>query len=193
MNPLAPEDLMTLETYARERPAFRTRVMAHKHARRIALGEHLTLMFEDRLTVQYQVQEMLRVERIFEPTGIRDELETYNPLIPDGRNLKATMLVEYPDPAVRRRELARLRGIEHRIYLRVADHDDIFAIADEDMERSNQEKTSAVHFLRFELTGTDIEDWRSGASVLLGCRLPAHAVETALTPEQRAALAIDFD
>jgi hypothetical protein len=193
MNKLAPDDLMTLEAYARERADFRVRTMAHKQPRRVALGDHVTLMFEDRQTIQYQVQEMLRIERIFEREAIQDELDAYNPLIPEGRNLKATMLVEFPDPEVRKRELVRLRGIEHRIYLHVDGHEDVMSIADEDMERSNDEKTSAVHFLRFELTATMIEDWRNGARVTLGCRLPEYPVEVMLDASQHDALSADFD
>jgi len=151
MTKLTRTDLLSLEAYAQQRADFRARVMAHKKRRTVHLGEHLTLVFEDRLSVQYQVQEMLRIERIFEAAGIADELDAYNPLIPDGGNLKATLLVEFPDPVQRRIELVRLRGIEHAIELTVQGHASVVAIADEDMERSNDEKTSAVHFLRFEL------------------------------------------
>ena len=192
MNKLAPADLWKLEDYARERTAFRARVLAHKKPRTIHLGAHLTLVFEDRLTVQYQVQEMLRIERIFEAAGIADELDAYNPLIPDSGNLKATLLVEFPDPVQRRIELVRLRGIEHAIELTVQGHAGVVAIADEDMERSNEEKTAAVHFLRFELGPAMIADWRAGAAVTLTSTLAAMPVEATLTPEQRHALAADF-
>ena len=151
MTALAVADLMSLEQYARERAAFRERVLAHKRARTLAVGPHTTWLFEDRLTVQYQVQEMLRIERIFEPAGIQGELDAYNPLIPDGSNLKATLLVEYPDPAERQAALARLIGIEDRCYVAV-DAERCYALADEDLERENADKTSAVHFLRFELS-----------------------------------------
>src|SRR6187401_9291 len=146
------DSLMTLEAYARERAQFRSRVMAHKKDRTLHLGEHVTLIFEDELTIRYQVQEMLRVERIFEEEGIQDEIDAYNPLIPDGRNLKATMMVEYEDEAERRAALARLHGVEDRTWIRVEGCERVFAIADEDLDRENEEKTSSVHFLRFELT-----------------------------------------
>ena len=152
MQKLTPADLMTLERYARERTEFRTRVMAHKKVRKLSVGPNTSWLFEDRLTIQYQVQEILRTEKIFEPEGIVEELEAYNPLIPDGRNWKVTLLIEYPDPATRPAALARLKGIEDRCWVQVADFSRVFAIADEDLERENEEKTSAVHFLRFELT-----------------------------------------
>jgi len=193
MTKLTRTDLLSLEAYAQQRADFRARVMAHKKRRTVHLGEHLTLVFEDRLSVQYQVQEMLRIERIFEAAGIADELDAYNPLIPDGGNLKATLLVEFPDPVQRRIELVRLRGIEHAIELTVQGHASVVAIADEDMERSNDEKTSAVHFLRFELDAAMIAAWRGGAPVTLASTLPAMLVATALTEEQRRTLAADFD
>ena len=144
--------LMPLETYAKERNTFRAKVMAHKKHRQIALGAHLTLSFEDELTMRYQVQEMLRVERIFEEAGIHDELDAYNPLIPDGRNFKATMLLEYPDAQDRKQKLAGLIGVEDKVWVQVEGCAKVYAIADEDLERENAEKTSSVHFLRFELT-----------------------------------------
>src|SRR6185437_4906025 len=167
MQPLTSSDLLSLEAYARERDAFRARAIAHKKSRKVHLGAHITLLFEDRLTTQYQVQEILRAEKIFEAAGIAEELEAYNPLIPDGRNLKATMLIEYEDVELRKRELARLRGIEHEILLQVEGHPPVKAIADEDLPRSNEEKTSAVHFLRFELDQAMIADFRHGAAVVL--------------------------
>lgn len=193
MQKLVPSDLYTLEAYARERAAFRTRVLEHKRARKVALGAHVTLLFEDRLTIQYQVQEMLRIERIFESTGIRDELDAYNPLIPDGANLKATLLIEYPDPDVRAKKLIELHGIEHRIALRIGDLAPINAIADEDMERSNAQKTSAVHFLRFELTPAHVAAFKRGDAVTLAVDHPAYAGETKLDAAIRAALAADLD
>ena len=193
MKALAREDLLSLEHYAQQRPAIRSRVMAHKKARTLYLGAHLTLIFEDRLTVQYQVQEMLRIERIFEATGIQDELDAYNPLIPDGDNLKATLMLEFAEVAERRRELARLRGIEHAIELRVAGCPPVRAVADEDLPRSDAEKTSAVHFLRFPLSAAHIAAWRAGAAVSLASTLPALAVAGELGDEQRRALAADFD
>ena len=146
---LEPADLMTLEAYARERSQFRSRVIAHKKVRNVGVGPHTTWLFEDRLTIQYQVQEILRTERIFEPEGIAEELEAYNPLIPDGRNWKVTLLIEFPDPATRPAQLARLKGIEDRCYVQVADFGRVYAIADEDLERENETKTASVHFLRF--------------------------------------------
>jgi hypothetical protein len=192
MDKLTHDDLLGLEAYAKQRGEFRARVMAHKKQRTVHVGEHLTLVFEDRLSIQYQVQEMLRIERIFEHAGIQDELDAYNPLVPDGRNLKATLLVEYDDVAQRKRELMRLRGLEHAITLTVHGHAPVVAIADEDMERSNAEKTSAVHFLRFELDAAMIADWKRGATVTLASTLPAMPVEAELTPTQRTALAADF-
>jgi hypothetical protein len=159
---------MSLEQYARERPVFRARVLEHKHARQVAVGPHATWCFEDRLTVQYQVQEMLRTERIFEPAGILEELGAYNPLIPDGNNWKVTLLIEFADPAERVRELARLKGIEDRCWVEVAGHGKVFAVADEDLERENAEKTSAVHFLRFELAVAMVASLKSGAALALG-------------------------
>ena len=168
MNKLAPHDLMSLEQYARERPAFRARVLAHKGERQLAVGPNATWCFEDRLTVQYQVQEMLRIERIFEPQGIADELGTYNPLVPDGSNWKATLLIEFAQPAERVRALAQLKGIEDRCWVQVAGHARVLAIADEDLERENAQKTSAVHFLRFELAAPMIASLRAGAALGLG-------------------------
>jgi uncharacterized protein YggL (DUF469 family) len=192
MDKLTRADLLSLEAYAQQRNEFRARVMAHKKQRTVHLGEHLTLIFEDRLSIQYQVQEMLRIERIFEADGIQDELDAYNPLVPDGSNLKATMLIEYADVEQRKRELVRLRHIEHAIALSVHGHAAVTAIADEDMERSNDEKTAAVHFLRFELGPAMIADWRAGAAVTLASTLAAMPVDATLTSEQRRTLAADF-
>jgi len=168
MQKLTPADLMTLERYARERTDFRTRVMAHKKARKLGIGPNTSWLFEDRLTIQYQVQEILRTEKIFEPEGIVEELEAYNPLIPDGRNWKVTLLIEYPDPVTRPAALARLKGIEDRCWVQVADFSRVFAIADEDLERENEAKTSAVHFLRFELTDAMVTALRGGAHLSAG-------------------------
>jgi hypothetical protein len=165
---LAPADLMTLEHYARERAAFRTRLLAHKKNRQLSVGPHCMWLFEDRLTIQYQIQEMLRAERIFEPAGIAEELESYNPLIPDGSNWKVTLLIEYPDPAERHHALARLKGIEDRCWVQAAAHKRVFAIADEDLERENDEKTSAVHFLRFELEARMRAALHAGATLGIG-------------------------
>ncbi|MEW9572396.1 DUF3501 family protein [Rhodanobacter sp. Si-c] len=193
MDKLERSDLLSLENYALERAGFRARVMAHKKQRTVHLGGHLTLIFEDRLSIQYQVQEMLRIERIFEPAGIQDELDAYNPLIPDGDNLKATLLIEYDDVEERKHELVRLRGIEHGIALTVRGHSPAIAVADEDMERSNDEKTAAVHFLRFPFDAARIAAWKAGTPVTLACSLPAMPVEAALTPEQCRTLVEDFD
>ena len=170
------DSLMTLEAYARARKDFRTQVLAHKKNRTVPLGEHVTLIFEDELTIRYQIQEMLRVERIFEETGIRDELDAYNPLIPDGSNWKATMLIEYPEVEQRQTMLALLKGIEDKVWACVAGHDRVYAIADEDMERANNEKTSAVHFLRFELPPAASAALIGGAELAIGVD---HAVYTA--------------
>ena len=167
MNPLSAVDLIPLEQYARERAAFRARVLQHKAERQLAVGPNATWAFEDRLTVQYQVQEMLRAERIFEPEGIAEELAAYNPLIPDGSNWKVTLLLEF-EAAERPQALAQLRGVEDRCWVQVAGHERVFAIADEDLERENAEKTSAVHFLRFELTAAMIASLRSGAALGIG-------------------------
>src|SRR6187399_619535 len=159
---------MSLETYARERPGFRAKVLEHKRNRTVQLGEHITLQFEDELTVRYQIQEMLRIERIFEEEGIRGELDAYNPLVPDGSNWKATMLLEYPDPDERRARLAELKGVERRVWVQVEGCERIHAVADEDLERENDEKTSAVHFLRFELRPEMIEALRRDAALSMG-------------------------
>lgn len=192
MEKLAAADLMSLEQYARERPAFRARVLRHKGERRLAIGPNTTWCFEDRLTVQYQVQEMLRTEGIFEPQGIADELGAFNPLIPDGSNWKVTLLIEYAQPAERAQALARLKGIEDGCWVQVAAHARVFAIADEDLERENEEKTSAVHFLRFELTREMREALRAGAGVVMGSDHPAYRATAELAPEVRSALGADL-
>ena len=192
MNKLQRHDLLTLEAYAAQRSEFRARVMAHKKDRKVHLGNHLTFVFEDRLTVQYQVQEMLRIEKIFEASGINEELEAYNPLIPDGKNLKATLFVEYEDVEERKRELARLTGIEHEIALTVTGHAPVKAIADEDMDRSTEEKTAAVHFLRFELDDAMIEAWKAGAAVTLASTHAGMRETVTFSATLRNALAADF-
>ena len=184
---LQPEDLMSLEEYARRRAEFRPTVLAHKRDRTVQCGPNATWSFEDRLTVQYQVQEMLRIERIFESAGIADELAAYNPLVPDGSNWKATLLIEYPDETERRAALARLRGIEDRCWVQVAGHERVLAIADEDLERENDEKTSAVHFLRFELTPAMVEAAKAGAAVSIG--MDHDAYRNAVDPLPEAARA----
>jgi hypothetical protein len=190
---LRPDDLFSLEQYARSRAEFRPRVLAHKRARTLQCGPNATWSFEDRLTVQYQVQEMLRIERIFEPEGIAEELAAYNPLIPDGSNWKATLLIEYPDAEQRRVALAGLKGVEDRCWVQVAGHDRVYAIADEDLERENDEKTSSVHFLRFELTPPMAAAAKAGAAISIGMdhERYRHAVDP-LPPASRDALARDL-
>ena len=184
---------MSLETYARERPGFRAKVLEHKRNRAVQLGEHITLQFEDELTIRYQVQEMLRIERIFEDEGIQGELDAYNPLVPDGSNWKATMLIEYPDVDERRRMLGVLRGIERGVWVEVEGCERVIAIADEDLERENDEKTAAVHFLRFELSAAMRERLRRGAAVTAGVDHPHYRASAELRPEVRGALAADLN
>jgi hypothetical protein len=191
MGKLAVTDLMPLEQYARERPAFRARVLEHKATRQLAVGPNCTWLFEDRLTVQYQVQEMLRTERIFEPAGIAEELGAYNPLIPDGSNWKVTLLLEF-DPAARPAALAGLKGVEDRCYVEVAGHARVFAIADEDLERENAEKTSAVHFLRFELEQPMVQALHAGAALRAGVDHPNYRHELTVPAAVRAALVKDL-
>ena len=186
------ESLMSLEAYARERASFRAKVLEHKRNRTVRLGEHVTLQFEDELTIRYQVQEMLRIERIFEDAGIQGELDAYNPLIPDGSNWKATMLIEYPDEAERRRMLGLLRGIERRVWAQVAGSERVYAIADEDLERENDEKTSSVHFLRFELAAPMRAALARGAGLSMGVDHPQYRVGAEVPAEIRAALATDL-
>jgi hypothetical protein len=188
---LAPDDLMSLEQYARGRAEFRARVIEHKRLRTVGVGPHTTWCFEDRLTVQYQVQEMLRAERIFEAAGIQDELDAYNPLIPDGSNLKATLLIEYTDAAERAVALARLKGIERHCYLGIGD-ELVRAIADEDLERENEEKTSAVHFLRFEIAARARALLSAGAPLVAGIDHPLYHHSLDLPAATRAALLADL-
>ncbi len=190
---LRADDLFSLEQYAKQRAEFRPRVLAHKRNRTLQCGPHATWCFEDRLTVQYQVQEMLRIERIFEPEGIADELAAYNPLIPDGSNWKVTLLIEYTDVVERREALAALKGIEDRCWVQVAGHERVFAIADEDLERENAEKTSSVHFLRFELAPAMVAAAKAGAAISIGMDHPSyrHAIDP-LPPEARDALVRDL-
>jgi hypothetical protein len=183
MSTLEVKDLWSLETYARERPAFRARVLEHKRDRQLAVGPATLWIFEDRLTIQYQVQEMLRAERIFEPEGIQDELDAYNPLIPDGTNWKVTLLIEFPDEQERRRQLALLKGIEDRAWVQVEGHERVLAIADEDLERENDEKTSSVHFLRFELTPAMAAALKAGSPLALGIDHPHYSQAVSPVPE----------
>jgi hypothetical protein len=194
MEKLTRNDLLSLEDYHRQRLEFRARVLAHKQSRQIPIGPNATLYFEDRLTIQYQIQEMLRVERIYESEGIEDELGAYNPLIPDGSNLKATLMIEFPDVEERRQELARLTGIENRVYLQLAGHDPVYAIADEDLERSTEEKTSAVHFLRFELDPAMHDALKQGASLSFGIDHPNYRHTLPAVPDAaRESLVGDLD
>jgi len=187
------DSLMTLEAYAKARLAMREQVMAQKKLRRVKLGENILLIFENELLIRYQIQEMLRVEKIFEEDGIRHELETYAPLVPDGHNFKVTMQIEYPDEEQRRVMLAKLKGVEDRIFVHVAGFDPVFAIADEDLERENEEKTSSVHFLRFELTAGMVAAGKSGAALSVGVDHPAYTANTGALPEAvRASLASDL-
>ena len=193
MNKLSRDDLFSLEQYAEARPAFREKVLEHKKNRRLDLGTNAALYFEDRLTMQYQVQEMLRIERIFEAEGINEELDAYNPLIPDGTNWKATFMVEFPDITERKAMLTQLVGIEDRVYVHVADFDRVYAIADEDLERADEEKTSAVHFLRFELPPEQIAALKSGASLIAGIDHENYQVEVSPVPDNiRASLINDL-
>ncbi len=193
MEKLTRSGLWSLERYAVERPAFRARVMAHKRLRQVALGPHATLFFEDCLTMRYQVQEMLRAERIFEADEIQGELDAYNPLIPDGQNLKATLMFEYADVDERHRALARMVGIEHRVWVHVEGFERVFGVANEDMERSNEEKTAAVHFLSFELPAAAIAALRAEAALKMGIDHAALPYAVTVADEVRTALTKDFD
>lgn len=190
---ISRESLLTLEAYARARKDIRAQVIAHKKNRTVHLGEHVTLLFEDELTMRYQVQEMLRVEKIFEEQGIRDELDAYNPLIPDGHNFKATMLVEYDDERERRAALAKLKGLEKRVWVKVEGCSAVYAIADEDLERETEEKTSSVHFLRFELTSEMSRALKYGVTLAIGVDHPHYKAQIDPVPAAiRASLTQDL-
>jgi hypothetical protein len=186
------DSLMTLEAYTKHRKAHKADIIAHRRRRSVALGEHVTLQFEDEQTIRYQIQEMLRVEKIFEEEGIQGEIDAYAPLVPDGSNWKATMLIEYPDPHERKRELARLIGVEDRLFVEVEGHPRAYAIADEDLDRENDEKTSSVHFVRFEFTPAAREAVRAGAAVKLGCDHTNYPAHVTIAPETLALLAGDL-
>ena len=189
---ITPDNLMSLEAYSKFRKAHKAEVITHRKLRSVALGEHINLQFESETTIRYQIQEMLRIEKIFEEEGIVQEIEAYAPLMPDGSNWKATMLIEYPDVNERKRELARLIGVEDRMFVEVEGQARVYAIADEDLDRENDEKTSAVHFVRFELTAPMCAAVKAGASVKLGCdhtHYPAHVM---IAPETLASLAGDL-
>ena len=193
MDKLSASELFSLERYARERTAFRARVLEHKRDRQFAVGPHVTWLFEDRLTIQYQVQEMLRAERVFEPESIEEELASYNPLIPDGHNWKVTLLIEFPDEQQRRLELKKLKGIADRCWVQVGGHERVFAIADEDLERETDEKTSAVHFVRFELSPEMAASLKKDAALSIGVDHAAYsAAIDPVPPQVRAALARDL-
>jgi hypothetical protein len=190
--PITPDSLMTLEAYAKYRKTNKPQIVAHRRLRSVALGEHVNLQFEDERTIRYQIQEMLRIEKIFEEDGIRSEIEAYAPLVPDGSNWKATVLIEFPDPNERKRELARLIGIEDRLFVEVEGHPRVYAIADEDLDRENEHKTSAVHFARFEFTPPMREAVRAGAAVRLGCDHRHYPAHVDIAPETLASLAGDL-
>ena len=177
MTQLSRADLWSLEEYAEQRPSFRAQVMQHKKNRQLALGEHARLYFEDALTIKYQIQEMLRIEKVYEAAGITEELDAYNPLIPDGHNWKATFMIEYGDPAERSERLAQLIGIEDKVWLQVGDCEKVYPIADEDLERSNDSKTSSVHFMRFELTPDMITAAKNGEPIHAGIEHDAYPIE----------------
>jgi hypothetical protein len=192
MSPITPDSLLTLEAYARSRKEIKPKIVAHRRLRSVALGEHVTVQFEDEQTIRYQIQEMLRIEKIFEPEGIQQEIDAYAPMVPDGTNWKATMLIEYPDVHERRRELARLIGVEDRMFVEVEGQPRVYAIADEDLDRENDEKTSAVHFLRFELPRAACEAVRAGAAVKLGCDHANYPAHVTVAAETLASLAGDL-
>ncbi len=192
MQKLTRDDLYSLEDYAQVRADFRAKVMAHKKSRQVPIGAHATLYFEDRLTMQYQVQEMLRVERIFESEGIEDELGAYNPLIPDGSNWKATFMIEYGNEDERREALARLIGVEEKVWAQVGDQERVWAIADEDLERTAADKTSSVHFLRFELTPAMVAAAKAGAAIAMGIDHPAYRHDVVTAPGVRDSLTADL-
>ena len=187
------DSLLTLEAYAKERPSFRARVLAHKKPRTVHLGRHLTLIFEDELTLRYQIQEMLRIEKAFEEAAIEDELAAYNPLVPDGSNFKATLLLEYEDVDERKSALAQLKGVEDRVWVEVEGSPRVWAIADEDLSRENEQKTSAVHFLRFELSPAIVIALKRGAGLGIGVDHPAYRAEiTSVGDATRKALVADL-
>ena len=183
---------MSLEQYAEKRDEFRTSVLAHKKHRQVALGPNATLYFEDRLTLLYQIQEMLRIEKVFEADGINEELEAYNPLVPDGRNFKATFMIEYPNPIVRAAQLEKLVGIEDLVWMQIDEQDKIWAIADEDLERSTEEKTSAVHFMRFEISDEQAASLKSGAAWEIGVQHPVYTYQFSVEDKTRASLLNDL-
>jgi hypothetical protein len=192
MNKITRESLMTLEAYAKARPEFRAKAIAHKRLRTVHIGDHVTLLFEDELTVRYQIQEMLRIEKTFEEQGIQDELEAYNPLIPEGRDFRATMLIEYGDEAERRVALTKLKGIERKTWVQVEGSKKVYAIADEDLERENETKTSSVHFMRFPLTNEMAAALKYGVTLQMGVDHPEYTVQVDVPVDTRNALVADL-
>ena len=190
--PITPGSLMSLEAYAKVRKSSKADAIVHRRLRSVHLGEHLTLQFEDEQTIRRQIQEMLHIEKIFEEAGIQSEIEAYAALVPDGSNWKATMLIEYPDPHERKRELARLIGVEDRMFVEVEGHARVYATADEDLDRENAEKTSAVHFVRFEFNPSQREAILAGAAVKMGCDHTHYPVHLAVGAETLASLAGDL-
>lgn len=186
------DSLLSLEAYAKVRQSSRAEVIAHRRLRTVRLGEHLSVQFEDETTIRRQIQEMLHIEKIFDEAGIESEIEAYAPLVPDGTNWKATMLIEYPDPNQRQRELGRLIGVEDAVFVEVEGHRRVYAIADEDLDRENEEKTSAVHFLRFELPHAARDAVRAGARVRLGCDHTHYPAHSEIAQETLASLAGDL-
>lgn len=193
MEALSRADLLSLEDYEAQRPELRARMRAHKAARRLDLDEHISVYFEDRDTMRYQIQEMMRAERLFKPEELDEELAVYNPLIPDGRNLKATFMIQYDDRAERERQLTDLAGVEHRVWMRVDGFEPVWAYADEDLERGTEDKTSTVHFLRFQLDDGRVAAWRDGAEVAVGVDHAKRALERVLPADLHEGLAADFD
>jgi hypothetical protein len=189
---ITPDSLMSLEAYTKYRKANKPAIIAHRKLRSVTLGEHINLQFESETTIRYQIQEMLRIEKVFEEEGILQEIEAYAPLVPDGSNWKATMMIEYPDVNERKRELARLIGVEDRLFVEVEGQPRVYAIADEDLDRENDEKTSAVHFVRFELTPAMCAAVKAGAAVKLGCDHTNYPAHIAIAPETLASLAGDL-
>ena len=193
MEKLNKSDLFSLEEYSINRDSFRKKVLEEKQHRKVYIGEHVVLLFENKNTIQYQIQEMLRIEKIFDAEGIQEELDAYNPLIPDGSNLKAVMLIEYPDVEERKEKLKILKGIEKKIWIKVGSHNKVFAIADEDLEREDETKTSAVHYLRYEFSASMINDWKNDASIVMGIdHENYHSSETIISSDISSSLSADF-
>jgi len=194
MATITADSLLTLEAYAKARPEIRKSAIAHKNLRKVFVGEHVLIQFEDEQTIRYQIQEMLRAEKTFDAEGIQDELDAYNPLIPDGSNWKATLMIEYEDVAERERKLVELKGLERHTYVQVGDHEKVYAIADEDMPRENDEKTSAIHFMRFELSANMTAGAKAGKAICVGIDLPAYNYQIdEIAPQTQASLIEDLN